>query len=69
MAFYRDWWAGRKFGEFAVKTGEAPALIAAHEATLSGNPDSARSQLSLAYLYEATGNTVRAQDLWARLER
>ena len=67
MAFFRNWWAGRKFGEYAVKTGNAPALIASHEATLASHPDDVASQLSLAYLYEATGQDQRARDLWSRL--
>ena len=67
MSFFRDWYAGRKFGEYAVKTGEAPRLIAAHETVLSATPKSLASQLSLAYLYEATGETKRAHDLWAML--
>jgi hypothetical protein len=69
MTFFRDWYAGRKFGEYAVKTGEAPRLIAAHETTLSATPSNLASQLSLAYLYEASGDTKRAQDLWTRLDR
>jgi hypothetical protein len=69
MAFYRDWWAGRKFGALAVRTGEAPALIAAHEADLAAAPRNATAQLSLAYLYEATGNGRRANEMWSMLIR
>jgi len=68
MAFFRDWWAGRKFGEYAVKTGDALALIASHEATLASHPDNVAAQLSLAYLYEATGQDKQARDLWSRLD-
>jgi hypothetical protein len=68
-SFFRDWYAGQKFAEYAVKTGEAPRLIATHQSVLSATPDSRASNLSLAYLYEATGETKRAQDLWARLGR
>jgi hypothetical protein len=68
-SFFKDWYAGRKFGEYAVKTGQAPQLIATHETVLNAIPDSRASSLSLAYLYEATGETKRAQDLWARLGR
>jgi hypothetical protein len=67
MSFFRDWYAGRKFGEYAVSTGEAPRLIAAHEEVLSAKPGSLASQLSLAYLYEATGKAEKAQELWARM--
>jgi hypothetical protein len=65
-SFFTDWYAGRKFGELAVKTGEAPRLIATHETVLSAT-SSLASQLSLAYLYEATGDTRKAQDAWAPL--
>ena len=52
----------------ATKTGTAPALIASHEATLSKSPDNAAAQLSLAYLYEATGDSKRSQQMWKNLE-
>jgi tetratricopeptide (TPR) repeat protein len=67
MAFYRDWWAGNKFGAYAVKTGEASQLIAAHEAALAQAPGSPAAQLSLAYLYEARGDATRAKEMWRRL--
>jgi hypothetical protein len=66
-AFFKDWYAGRKFAEYAVKTGEAPRLIATHETAISASPDSRASQLSLAYLYEATGETRKAEGLWSQL--
>ena len=69
MSFFRDWYAGRKFGELAVKTGEAPQLITTHQTVLSTIPVNRASGLSLAYLYEATGKDEKAQELWARLGR
>ncbi len=69
MSFFRDWYAGRKFGEYAVKTGEAPRLIAAHTKVLEAKPDTLASQLSLAYLREATGNTAKARQMWAEMSR
>jgi len=68
MAFYRDWWAGEKFGAYAVSTGEAPALIALNEAALAGNSHDAGARMSLAYLYSATGRADRARDLWDVLD-
>lgn len=68
MTFFRDWWAGKKFEEYATKAGTAPALIASHEATLSKNPDNVAAQLSLAYLYEATEDSSRSQQMWQNLE-
>ena len=68
MSFYRDWYAGRKFGEYAKSTGEAPRLIATHEATLVHEPNNLAAQLTLAYLYEARGEDAKAQALWARID-
>jgi hypothetical protein len=61
-SFFKDWYAGEKFGEYAVKTGEAPRLIAAHESSRG-----LASQLSLAYLYAATGQTAKADQIWASI--
>lgn len=68
VSFFRDWYVGRKFGEYAVKTGEAPRLIAAHEATLAATPSSLASQLGLAYLYEARGDEEKARAMWERID-
>jgi hypothetical protein len=69
MSFFRDWYAGRKYGEYAVKTGEASKLIAAHEAVLRATPENLASQLSLAYLREASGESGKAREIWNRLDR
>jgi hypothetical protein len=64
-SFFHGWYAGEKFGELAVRTGQAAQMIAAHEKTLAATPNMA-SQLSLAYLYEATGQKEKAKQLWRR---
>ena len=63
-SFFKDWYVGRKFGQYAVTTGEAPRLVATHETVLRATPDSRASQLSLAYLYEATGQNDKATEIW-----
>jgi hypothetical protein len=68
-SFFHDWYSGRKFGELAVKTGQAPRLIAAHEGVLSATPRNAASRLSLAYLYEAGAQNDRAKEIWLSLSR
>jgi hypothetical protein len=68
LAFYRDWWVGEKFGDYAVRTGEAPALIRAHEAALATNPRDAAAQMSLGYLYNAIGQRERARQIWDVLD-
>ena len=63
ISFFKDWYAGRKYGELAVKTGEAARLIASHEAAPTwSKADALRNHavwLQLAYLYEATGQPKR----------
>ena len=68
-SFFHDWYAGRKFGELAVKTGQAPTLIAAHENALSATPRNMASRLSLAYLYEAAGRNKSAKEIWLSFSR
>ena len=68
MSFFRDWYAGRKFAEYAKSTGQAAHLIAAHEATLARAPNNVAAQLGLAYLYEARGENAKAQALWASID-
>jgi hypothetical protein len=68
MSFFRDWYAGRKFAEYATSTGEADRMIAAHEATLARRPDNLAAELALAYLYEARGEKAKAQKLWAMID-
>jgi hypothetical protein len=67
-SFFRDWWAGGKFAEYAEKTGALDELIASHEATLSAAPHDAYAQLALAYLSEKRGNRARAQALWESID-
>jgi hypothetical protein len=68
MFFFRDWWAGRKFAEYAHKTGEAARLIARHEAALSQDPRNVATRMALAYLYEARGDSVRSAALWSEID-
>ena len=68
MAFFRDWWAGRTFGELAQRTGQVGDLIQTHERRLSDSPRDFAARLSLAYLYEASGDRARAERLWAQLD-
>jgi len=67
-AFFRDWWAGRKFGELASRTGQAERLIEAGETALTANPTSLPARVRLAYLYEGRGDSARAQRLWAQID-
>jgi hypothetical protein len=66
--FFRDWYAGRKFAEYAHITDEAARLIATHEATLTRKPNTLSAQLALAYLYEARGDSAKARALWTKID-
>ena len=66
--FFRDWWAGRKYAQLAVKSGDAPRFIEASEATLGTSPESLLAQIRLGYLYEATGQPSKARAIWQRVE-
>jgi hypothetical protein len=68
-SFFRDWWVGRKYGELAWRTGQAPRLIEEGEAALAKNPNSLLPQIRLAYLYEGHGNAERVERLWADVDQ
>ena len=65
----RDWWAGRKFAQYAQATGRTTTLIQEREVALAGNRQSLAAQLGLAYLYEGRGDAAKAQALWAQIIR
>ena len=69
LSFFHDWWAGRKFAQYAQATGEASKLIAEHEATLARDPRNLAAQMGLAYLYEGRGDAKKAQALWTKIGR
>lgn len=64
-SWFRDWYAGKKFAEYAKKTGETERLIAAHEA----NTGTTAARLSLAFLYESRGQDEKARAMWDLLGR
>jgi hypothetical protein len=68
-SFFRDWWVGRKFGELAWRTGQAPRMIEDGEAALAANPNSLLARIRLAYLHERHGNAERATRLWAQVDQ
>ena len=66
--FFRDWWAGRKYAQLAVSSGDARRLIETSEAALDATPDSLLAKIRLGYLYEATGETAKARAVWQKVE-
>jgi tetratricopeptide (TPR) repeat protein len=67
MAFFRDWWAGKRYAEHVERLGRTETAIRENEDVLRSRPDDAAAQLSLAYLYGARGEKDKAEQLWARL--
>jgi hypothetical protein len=67
LAWFRDWWAGQRYGRSTLGAGLGDESVARHEAVLAKNPGDAATRMMLAYLYEAKGETARARALWAAL--
>jgi tetratricopeptide (TPR) repeat protein len=67
MAWFRDWWAGKKVGEYFARTGQADPAITRYETALRSDPFDVSAQMMLAYLYAAKGQKEKAQRMWARL--
>ncbi len=58
-SFFVDWWAGRKYAEYAEKAGQVETLIASHEATLKKAPNDPAARLALGYLREGQRRMAR----------
>ncbi len=69
VAWFRDWYAGRKFARYTASTGQRDRAIAGHEATLKKRPHDTAALMMLAYLYESKGAKGRADALWAKAGR
>jgi hypothetical protein len=67
MAFFRDWWAGKRYAEHVERIGRTDSVIRENEDALRARPDDTAAQLTLAYLYGARGETDKAETLWVRL--
>ncbi len=68
MAWFRDWYAGRRFADCITRTGRTEAEIAAQRAILAANPKDTAAQMKLAYLYEAQGQRAQAETVWTQLD-
>jgi hypothetical protein len=68
MAWFRDWWAGRRFAELSLREGAPGGAIAAHERTLASAAGDTAARMMLAYLYEAQGQKEKAARMWAAID-
>lgn len=67
MAWYRDWWAGRKFAQTIGRAGKVDETIQTQEAALAKRSSDRAARMTLAYLYEAKGDAPKAKAMWAKL--
>jgi hypothetical protein len=67
MAWYKDWWAGRKFAQYARQDRGLSAWITEQERALAANRADTGTQMLLAYLYEARGDRQLAAGMWAEV--
>jgi hypothetical protein len=67
MAWYRDWWAGRKFAETIGRSGRLDETIETQEAALAKRSSDRAARMMLAYLYESKGDAQRTDAMWAKL--
>jgi hypothetical protein len=68
MAFYRDWWAGRKYAEYAAKLGLMEESLRDCREKVNKNSADTASQMMLAYLAEHKGDGQTASRLWDTIE-
>jgi tetratricopeptide (TPR) repeat protein len=64
VAWFRDWWAGRRYAELVRDRGGLDSTI--EELAATSTPDVA-TRMKLAYLREAQGQPEAANTLWATL--
>jgi hypothetical protein len=67
MAWYRDWWAGRKFAQAITRAGKSDETIQAQESALEKRSTDRAARMMLAYLYEARGDAKKSESMWAML--
>jgi hypothetical protein len=65
MAWFRDWWAGRKYAEYVEKTGQRDGAIRSEETTLAARPGDTEAMMKLAYLYASQGQKAKSDRIWA----
>jgi hypothetical protein len=67
MAWFRDWWAGKKLAEYLRASGQTEQTITREEQRLKSGTAGDATRLILAYLYESRGDQKRTDTMWAQL--
>jgi hypothetical protein len=67
MAFYREWWAGKKYAAFVQKLGLREATMKEKHEAVTRNPGDTASRMMLAYLTAEKGDRSAAEQLWASI--
>lgn len=67
LAWFRDWWAGRRYALATLRAGLADEAVASHEKAITAGKSDAATRLMLAYLYEASGSQTKARAVWTAL--
>jgi hypothetical protein len=65
MAFYRDWWAGRKYAQYVSEAGLLDSTVREHKETLKERPNDTATSMMLAYLYDFRGDEAKASEAFA----
>jgi hypothetical protein len=67
LAWFRDWWAGRRYALATLRAGLADEAVAGHEKAIAAGKSDAATRLMLTYLYEASGSQTKARAVWTAL--
>jgi hypothetical protein len=68
MAFYRDWWAGKRYAAAVKRLGITDQTIKLQGDRLAANSSDTAARMMLAYLLQDNGDTAQSDILWASVE-
>jgi hypothetical protein len=68
MAWYQDWWAGKKYAALATDLGIVDQTITEQSAIVKNDPDAITARMLLAYLHVAKGQSKVAERYWAEVK-
>jgi hypothetical protein len=68
MAWYRDWWAGKRYAATVKRLGLTSRTIQQHKDRLAAAPNDTATQMMMAYLLAEQGDESQAVSLWSTIE-